>query len=335
MPFGDSDPRIYQAMKSGGTIQKWANEDYYAMLAPLVGGPMNLAWNTETHKLQQSGPRGLVNNTPWCHMRHAPRKRCGLDHHILFNTWGIIPPKCMECWKVVVSPRTFHELMLLEEVEHGLQQPSKCGIELRDYTPRFYGGYFYNHSLDEGREKYEMVRKAVDEHISKDVDIILKRACTEFEMIKGPSHQWQITAAEEAMIELVEHYVDLIEVDHDQSDLFKNHVRLKWVLWAHNNGDMSYLDWNGGEELFPKCLTYHDHPLEDLKHDLALGRAQSKCGVDPVKTSEFYNASIKWAEKNEIDPQALTTMLGMNNSNPLNLRASVPDVLQGEHDELT
>jgi hypothetical protein len=209
------------------------------------------------------------------------------------------------------------------------------GIELRDYTPRFYGGYFYNNSLDEGLERYREVREAVDQVISPDVDVILKRACTEFEMIKGPSHMWNLSANDERIINLVEHYINMNEIGHQQTDMSKYYVRLKWAIWAHMNGDQTYMDYNDGEPLWPSCLTYHDKPIDDLKHDLALGRAQGQYNIDPELTDEFFKASMKWADERNVDPQAMTNMLGAMGSNPLNLRKIIPEELVGEHDELT
>jgi hypothetical protein len=337
MPFGTSDPRIYDNMVLEGELNEWAEKDHYGLMGAIVNGanPLGLHWDGHRQLLTQQGPKIVECNTPWCHMQHAPRMKCGMDHHVMFNTWGIIPPRCLDCWKVVVSPRTFHELVELEKLQYILDKPSKCGIELRDYTPRFYGGYFYNHSLDEGQARYKEVRDAVSEVMSPDINVILKRACTEYEMIKGPSHLWTITSKEEELYELVQHYVRLHEIDHNQPQLFKRHVRMKWALWAHMNGDMTYMDYNNGKQLWPSCLTYHEAPAEDYKHDLALGRALTRHAVKPEVTDEFWKEAHDFANKNDIEPQALTTMLGSNTMNPLMLRKSFSDTQIGGHDELT
>jgi hypothetical protein len=335
MGFGNSDPRIYERVNLKGKLLRWSIEDHISLLAPITNNLPGMVWDVKQDKIVPVEPRIQMVDTPWCHMKHAPTKRCGMDHHILFNIYGIIPPRCMECWKVVVAPRTFHELVQLEHLQYALDKPSKCGIELRDYTPRFYGGYFYNNSLDEGLERYREVREAVDQAISPDIGVILKRACTEFEMIKGPSHQWHMTANDERIINLVEYYVNMNEIGHAQTDMSKYYVRLKWAMWAHMNGDKTYMEYNDGQPLWPDCLTYHDKPVDDMKHDLALGRAEGEFKINPELSDEFFKASLKWANENNVNPDALTNMLGGQYCNPLNLRGMVPLETIGEHDELT
>ena len=156
--------------------------------------------------------------------------------------------------------------------------PSKCGIEMRDYTPKHYGGYFYTHSLEEGRERYEQVRKGVDEAIDggKDLSVILKRGCTEYEMIKGPSVYWHNTAEESKMLELIDAFVDLSRSNNRQSEMVKNSVRLKWALWAHSNGDFTYKELNNGKALFPDYVKYHEGDIEDIKKDLESAQEEMK-----------------------------------------------------------
>jgi len=198
---------IYQNrnVKKGTYYDKCCKKDVVSLLnQPLRQAGYYLSYEG----VYRRSNTAVATDTPWHHVKHLVGKKCLLDHHIKFNLCGYVPPKCLECWKVVVGPRTLKELFQLLEVQRSMGRPSKCGIELRYYTPRLYGGYFYNNSLDEGRECYEAVRKAVDEHISPEVGVILKRACTEYEMIKGPSVAWTMTRREHELDDLLDEVID-------------------------------------------------------------------------------------------------------------------------------
>lgn len=229
---------------------------------------------------------GIGFDTPWYHVKSSTKKRCQLDHHIIFNYFGFIPKRCMECWKVVVSPRNLKELFMLLEVEKALNRPSKCGIELREYTPRHYGGYFYNNSLDEGRERYEEVRKAVSDHISPDVGVILKRGCTEMEMINGPSPYWYYTKEHddlETMIE--ERFVEHKKANPGQPDYCLAYVQKAWIRWAASHGDNTYLEFTGGELLWPDTVKYHEGDIDEIKSDMC----RARLGLQGVKDEDAVN----------------------------------------------
>lgn len=341
--FGTSDPRIYGKMNIKGWAERLAREDFYTMFAPLTNKRDGWMWDPDRKVIRQGGTPFLTAETPWVHIKGAPKKHCGLDHHIIFNTFGIIHPRCQKCWKVVVTPTTFKGLIELEEIQRGLNRPSKLGIEMRDYTPKFYGGYFYNHSIDEGRARYEEVRKAVNEHMTggKDINVILKRGCTEFEMIKGPSQFWHNTIEEEEFLELLEAYIDYQRGNGDQARLVQTHVRLKWLLWAHANNDMSYVEYNGGETLFPGYTKYHEGDIDDIKHDLALCQSMAKTGIDQDKAEKFLVLTQEFCDKHKVpNIGAMIHVLGAYETNPMrlskiNLQEEVPDELKGDHDETT
>lgn len=343
MGFLNSPPMLYETMKHDGVLKQWAEQDWPTILQPLA--KMGWNWNPNNERLElplQKFGGSMQFNTPWCHAMGTHSKHCGMDHQILFNVWRIIHPRCLHCWKVVVTPATFKQLLQLERLQLDSGVPCKCGIELRDYTPKFYGGYFYNNSLDEGRERYEQVRKAVDEQLDdgKNVSVILKRGCTEYEFVKGPSVYWHNTPEEEAMIEAIEAYVDVPRSNTRQSEMIKNNVRLRWAIWAHMNGDMSYKEFNGGRSLFPDYLHYEEGDIEDLKHDLAVGNAQARAGVDPEVTNEFLAVAQQLADKHEVPMNEMTTLLGAEVSNPLmwkhfNVRKNTPEPMKGEQDQST
>ena len=340
MSFLQSPEMIYEQMQLGGEALKWSQEDWFTFFSKLVA--QGFIWDAEDNRLRQKGFLGLMNNTPWCHAKSTATKHCSLDHNIIFNNWRIIHPRCLECWKVVVAPRNFHELMLLYDLQKKLDYDSKCGIELRDYTPRHYGGYFYNLSLDEGREKYKIVRDAVSEFISPEcgASTILKRGCTEYEMVKGPSLYWNVTKQQEKLLEIIESFVDVRRGFGEQSGMLQRNIKMKWIIWAHSHGDFSYLDYNGGKKLFPGYVAYHDGDIGDVKHDLAVARAQASCGLPLEIGDKFLTVVQEFAKEYKIkDYGKLVYALGSNYDSPLDMKfkieASVPDEAKGDLDETT
>ena len=257
--------------------------------------------------------------TPWHHVKHLHTKRCGIDHELKFNLLGYIPPKCLECWKVVVGPRTLKELFLLLEVQKGLNRASKCGIEMRWYTPRLYGGYFYNNSLDQGRERYEEVRKAVSDHISPDVDVILKRACTEYEMIKGPSAMWTMTDNEHKIDLILEDMIDTsVPVGTGQTDWCLSVIHTNWIEWAWKFQDPTVQEYIGKDvDLYPHCMTYHKGDVGQIKAEMLKAKTMVKHKVEPEVVDAVHAALHGFQLSKGIGVKEVQTMLGIEGINPL------------------
>lgn len=327
-------------MTYDGMLGALKNEDWISIFAPLVND--GYQWDAMDEKLiRPTGKMGrfLSYNTPWMHVKGSPFKSCTFDHHVCFNHYGIIPPKCLECWKVVVTPNTFHQLMQLEDIERGGGRSCKLGIELRAYTPKHYGGYFYNNSLDEGRECYEWVRNAINDHMDdgKDVDVILKRGCTEYEFIKGPSPYWIMTPEEEMKYELLAAFVEEDRSNSVQPTIVQKHVKLRWAQWAHSHGDMTYVDYNGGKPLYPGYVKYHEGDIDGIKQDLATARAEAKLGMPHDLASEFQTLAKEWADDHEVPVTALIHALGAHETNPLKHSSffDVPKEAIGDEDQST
>lgn len=278
--------------KGFGLYSKLERFDICSILEPLLNAGYYIGENDRITKRST-----LTHRTPWCHIYPANNKECGLWHGVLFNHFKIIPKGCHECWKVVVRPRTLKELFALEEVEQSLGHPAKCGIEVRAYTPAHYGGYFYNNSLDEGRACYEMVRKAMDEHIGKDVGVILKRGCTEMEIFGGPSPFWAIKPEDE---ELEDYVADRLDVRGAfgvrQPDFMKTSVHKRWIQWAFSNNDKTYLEYTGGKPLYPPAVLYHEGDVGQIKNDLIAGRSQAR-GVTEENAKAIQEAFDRLGDK--------------------------------------
>lgn len=207
---------------------------------------------------------GLAWDTPWIHVKHDFDAHCEIYHRVFFDEMKVIPTYCRNCWKVVIRPRTLVELFDLYELEKDLDRPSKCGIEVRSSVHGLYGGYFYNRSEEQGQECYELVRKEVDECLSSDVPIILKRYCTEFELELGPSDETPLELTPEE--QEVERYI-LMNFQQDKYHTYQpEHVQAfvmrKWIHWAYQNGDQTYAEFTDDGPLFKPMVTYHNKKQE-------------------------------------------------------------------------
>ena len=211
----------------------------------------------------------LAFNTPWIHIKGARLRNCGL-WHMYHQIFGFIPSQCQECWKVVARPRTLVELDKLLEIQKLLDLPSKCGIEKRETVCGLYGGYFYNDSLEEGKKCWRLVRENVSHNISPDVPVILKRGCTEFEIDEKrgfvPSNTWEVSEAQREKEKILNDIIDQSIFGASQPEHLKQYVFRSWIHWAYQNGDLTYLNYTGGEPLFQAYITYHNDLLQEMNN---------------------------------------------------------------------
>ena len=270
-------------------------------------------------------------NTPWLHQKHAENLKCNLWHFIMFNHWQwFVPSQCQECWKVVVGPRSLSELWKLKDLQWKLGMSSKCGIEAREYTAKLYGGYFYNKGLYNGRECYKVVREAVNDAISPDVPVILKRACTEFEMAFPKSSTWQITEEQMEIEDFLTDKVEEINNPADQPEMVRTHIKRVWIHWAYAGADPTYKEFTDGKPLYPGYETYHDKTLEECEMMLNNGLVAEK-NFNGDKLNSLSKDLVAAAGKHEADRNEVAMALGFRDS----IRPKFRDEFIGEHDELT
>jgi hypothetical protein len=335
MNFMQSDPRIYNTMKYAGQGQKWKEADVYGRLSQVQA--LGFKWEPITGKLKNMGDRYIKSETPWIHNGPDAFKMCGKDHGVVFNGFGFIPEGCMRCWKVCLGVKDFHNTRKLNDYQQTCGMSCKCGMELRDYTPKHWGGYFYNNSFDEGMDCYEKVKKDLDDHLGEEnYQVILKRGCTEMEFIVGPSPLWHITDQQRDIYQMIDNFVVVESSRLPQNDIVKNNVNMKWMLWAHANGDMSYKEYNGGESLFPAYVSYEDRNREEVKSELAAAQALAK-GIPPAQSMEFLGLVAEYANKNMLDVNTLGQTFGYFGTNPNPFTAQmieeIPAEVKGEHEE--
>jgi len=218
-----------------------------------------------------------VDAAMWIHARSDRRTNCDFFHSI-FKYLGFIPTWCLNCWKVVARPRNLWECYQLMLLQHDLVENNdlnkeeyyaKCGPEERHYVHGNWGGYFYNRTKSDGFARYKQIRALVDERISKDMPVIFKRFCTEFEMGTGPSWKYEQPKHAKEIETLLEEIVDVPKQVHDaHPEYLKQHNISRWIEWAWDRGDSTVLLFTGGKPLVKPVHTYHKEMTEKDKENL-------------------------------------------------------------------
>lgn len=236
-------------------------------------------------RLEPTSPKGSL-ATPWVFTNFdARRKFCNHWNSIYCGEFDLIPRFCrFNCWKTVIYPRNVYETFLLHDVLRSLNLPSKCGADRRNYTYRkmqngtvcgAWGGYIYGDTLEQGREYYTQIRKAVDEIISPDIDIILKRGCTEMERLK-PSDTWDdYTDGDKALELQLDDVFHFEELTFNQAAWTVRDVKEGWILRAIEMADptveqtlTAYGEGVTLADLTVKSITYHnDDPRVKKEND--------------------------------------------------------------------
>jgi len=222
----------------------------------------------EDGKFEPNNP-AMGEDAPWVYIQTVVEARCDVYHRVFFNELGYVPSYCRECYKVVARPRNLIEQFDAYEFMKNMGVSCKLGIEKRPTTHNLYGCYFYNRGLDEGLERYEEVRALVDEHLSKETPVILKRACTEFEIgptAFGPSDEWPDCTEEEIkMEEYILANFPRVGFGSPQPDHLTASVMQDWIHHAYRYGDDTYKEFTDGGPLFPPYITYHDKKTKRKK----------------------------------------------------------------------
>ena len=206
-------------------------------------------------------------DNPWRHINHDVGHECTYLHRQLFNIISprtpigqFVPRRCQECWKIVIRPQTVKQLFALEQLLLRLDWPSKCGCEKRAYTPLSeyrYGGYIYNDSIEQGIYRLDLIRG----HIENDpelngIECHLKRSCTEMEMACGDSTKWSVSDEQNRIEDLLEWLIVYDSIASHQSKHIRDKVHMRWIEWAAENGDETYLEYTGGERLYDAPVRY-------------------------------------------------------------------------------
>jgi hypothetical protein len=196
----------------------------------------------------------------WVYTNPQPDVPC-LELKAISDGFGFIAKACRDCWKIVVVPRSFHELIQLYElqlqmVEENSQCYCKCGVEPRVFIPWHYGGYFYARNKPDADKLFERVKNRVSESLSPDVVVYIKRGCTEFELKYGPSNTYKRPEGSDEIEKYFWENVNAEKGATKQPDFIVKNIIQGWMTFAWGRGDMTVKLYNNGKPLFPPCTTY-------------------------------------------------------------------------------
>lgn len=199
--------------------------------------------------------------SPWVHIGpRAPDDLCDSVLWQIFNTFKFIPTRCLDCYKVVVEPKTVKQLVKLYEIMEELQLPSKCGWDAREYSFGNYLGTFYARNLIDANMIFDKVQPVIKKRVGN-IRIYIKRFCSAFELslcpncsakYKQPNGSKEI---EEEIYKIVDHYEKEIP---GQPDWLKRHIMLNWIRKAYSAGDETAMEFNGGKHFASGIQIYRE-----------------------------------------------------------------------------
>jgi len=196
-------------------------------------------------------------NDNWIYVSHGPALGCRFSMDLMFHhayAESAVPSGCSACYKVKVVTRTLRQLVAAWEIAKRVNCSSKWGTDLSNaYSQNVYAGYFYVSGLDAARALFKVVRQAFDKDpkLGPDITLTIKRGCSEYEALLGPSDRYEFTPE---MAELEAHLKTRFrprKADHQPSM-----VVAQWIETAFRIGDDTYLDFTGGKRLRKKTMTY-------------------------------------------------------------------------------
>jgi hypothetical protein len=200
---------------------------------------------------------------PWVHVRPQETDAgCSLHRKMFFaladTNRAFVPTYCMECWKVVVKPRTVEQLFDLYDLMEELGLPSKCGFEDREWVCGNYGGYFYTRSKQEGLSRKHQVKPLIEKAVGA-VPVYLKRFCTEFEnkLCPGKTSTYEQPKWAKELEEEFYNAYELPKESRNQPEFLKRHIKFRWVVKAWAVGDKTAEKLNGGKPVYPPTETYN------------------------------------------------------------------------------
>lgn len=226
-------------------------------------------------KIRGSGHWRFGLGGPWINSKICMRRNCRKWYHIYYDLYGIIPRGCFHCWKIVILPKTLKELFALYELQDTLVKesddalPCKCGIERREYRVHAgpYAGIFYcplEGGLEEAREWHAKIERRIHKAMGVQHNVILKRACTEYEEQYGPSNLWKYPEAQDAYEDLLDAtWVVSMQPPPDPASL-RVVVTERWIEYAVRFKDPTAKDYykDLGSFGFGGTVTYHKNKLE-------------------------------------------------------------------------
>jgi len=187
---------------------------------------------------------------------------CGFKMGFLFRQvyecrW--VPQGCASCFKIKAAPKSVAGLVALSAILETLPHHNKCGLDFYNpYSRDIYAGYVYLPDLELAREAYGPLRTAIDAQpeLGPSVSVSIKRGCSEYEAHCGPSDRWSFDPAMAGFEAQARHVFQNPPSDATPLNLRKAEHLVKWIRFAYQIGDDSYLSLTGGKPLYAGSVTY-------------------------------------------------------------------------------
>jgi hypothetical protein len=225
----------------------------------------------------------MAYDTNWLFSGYTTSLRdCRLWHSIMFNHYNLVPEFCrLRCYKVVIKVRNFREAFQM----HGLLDSAGCinakvtglhgkvGVDERYFSSGLFNAFVYCDGLEDALRKYQEVRSLVDEHLEdgKNIAVIIKRSCTEFERKFGATDQdfWQSMSQND--LALQRRLEDMYAPEWSsavQPDWLKNKIIFRWIRWANTHDDKTWIEFYPGnvDDITMKPVTYQ-HLVKEMKEN--------------------------------------------------------------------
>jgi hypothetical protein len=234
--------------------------DFVSKIEPLF----QLGWHIslKTGKVAlRPGFSGIDHNTNWIHTHPDPDRHCKW-YQLIHAHCNFIPQRCLDCWKVVVRPKSLFQLLKLYELQIKLSEENdkcfcKCGWEDRPWVDGHYGGYFYCNSKEEGLDRLETVEFHVHHYIKDCVDVFLKRYCTEFELKWGDSAKYEKTPEAEILETAIYEGSEVADLHSPQPQWLKDHIMADWIIKANGTPDPTAKFYNNNKPLYTPVRRYY------------------------------------------------------------------------------
>jgi len=185
-------------------------------------------------------------------VKRSDNRKCRLHFTIFFEQMGLLPYRCLDCWKVVIRPRTLKETVELAEKIYDLGCPYKYGYDTREYTFGGYGIFIYNDSLEEAKDRYE---KVLELGAPGGDRTWIQRGCTEMNHNFGSSSEWKLDEEDIKYQKWLEDTFYSEYSEPDQPEVVREFIFSRMVRWAYMIGDDTYKEFIE-EELYPEVVRY-------------------------------------------------------------------------------
>ena len=115
--------------------------------------------------------------------------KCLMRWCVIFDQLRLMPIGCLRCWKIVAK---LPDACVTEQAWKAMKAeglPGKAGLDVRSFTSGKFALFIYCDSPQDALNKWWR-SGPIFESLGI-TDQILKRGCTEMEMIFGPSNRWK------------------------------------------------------------------------------------------------------------------------------------------------